>query len=138
MSASRPSPESTGERRRRAGPGFGGLRKAAINPGGTVDAWPKRFWLTLLLLGLCQTADLLTFNMAVRAFGPSGELGPLGLAYEAGGITAVAVAKLGSIFVIMGILAFYPWRRIATRRRLALAIATIGLLGTLTNLLAWM
>jgi hypothetical protein len=98
---------------------------------------PKRFWLSLLLLGLCQVADLLTFNLAVRAFGPSGELGPLGLVYGAGGIAAVALVKLGLIFVAMGILAFYPWRRLATRRRLTLLIAVVGLFGAMTNLLAW-
>ena len=82
-------------------------------------------------------ADLLTFNLAVRQFGISGELGPLGVIYRAAGIAGVTALKLGGIFVVMGILRWYPWRRLATRRRLALVIATIGLLGALTNLLVW-
>jgi hypothetical protein len=137
MSAAQPSP---GARRGRPGPAgtvFGRLRRAAINPGRGVGVSAERFWLTLLVLGLCQVADLLTFNMAVVAFGPARELGPLGMVYQAGGIAAVAFVKLGLVFIIMTALRWYPWRQFATRRRMALLMAVIGVFGALTNLLAW-
>src|SRR3954468_9053276 len=96
----------------------------------------SRFWPTLVLVALCQLADLITFNFAVATFGPSGELGPLGVVYRFGGFWAVAVVKLGLIGVVMTVLARYPWRRVATRRRMALLIAGIGAFGALTNALA--
>lgn len=96
-----------------------------------------RFWFTLLLVGLCQLADLITFNFAVETFGPGGELGPLGLVYRAAGFWGVAIVKLGLIAVVMGVLARYPWQRLATRRRMALVVAGIGVFGALTNVLAF-
>jgi hypothetical protein len=90
-----------------------------------------------VLVALCQLADLITFNVAVGMFGPAGELGPLGLLYRAGGFWAVAVVKIGLIGVVMALLARYPWRRLRTRRRLALVVATIGILGAWTNALAF-
>lgn len=137
MSASHPSPGLTGELWRRVGLTVSSLRKAALNPGRGVGVSSERFWLTLILLGLCQVADLLTFNIAVTAFGASGELGPLGVVYQGGGIAAVAIVKLGLVFVIMTVLRWYPWQRLAARRRMALFVAAIGVIGALTNLLAW-
>ena len=103
----------------------------------SANAAGSRFWFTLLLLALCQLADLITFNFAVETFGPGGELGPLGLVYEAAGFIGVAVVKLGLIAVVMAVLARYPWQRLATRRRMALIVATIGVIGAFTNVLAF-
>ena len=97
-----------------------------------------RFWITLVLLALCQLADLITFSWAVEAYGPAGELGPLGIVYRAGGFWAVAVVKAGLIGIVMLVLARYPWQSLATRRRLALIVAAIGAFGAFTNLLAFM
>jgi len=97
----------------------------------------SRFWPTLLLVALCQLADLVTFNFAVEMFGPSGELGPLGLVYRIGGFWAVAFVKLGLIGIVMAVLARYPWQRLSTRRRLALVVAAIGIVGAWTNTLAF-
>ena len=97
----------------------------------------QRFWPTLLLVVLCQMADLITFNFAVATYGPSGELGPLGMVYRFGGFWAVAVVKLGLIGIVMGILARYPWQRLATRRRIALIVAAIGVFGAFTNVMAF-
>jgi hypothetical protein len=96
-----------------------------------------RFWVTLVLLALCQVADLITFNFAVERFGPSGELGPLGLVYEATGFLGVAIVKLGLIGVVMAVLAKYPWRSLGTRRRMALIVAAIGAFGAFTNVMAF-
>jgi hypothetical protein len=96
-----------------------------------------RFGLTVLLVALCQLADLITFNFAVEMFGPSGELGPLGLVYRAGGFWAVAVVKLGLIAIVMAVLARYPWRSQATRRRMALIVGAVGAIGALTNATAF-
>lgn len=101
------------------------------------DAAAGRFWPMLVLLAICQLADLITFNFAVATFGPSGELGPLGIVYRFGGFWAVAVVKLGLIGIVMTVLARYPWQRLATRRRLALIVAGIGVFGALTNVLAF-
>jgi hypothetical protein len=97
----------------------------------------ERFWPTVLLVIICQLADLFTFNFAVEMFGPSGELGPLGIVYSMGGILAVAVVKLGLIGIVLTVLARYPWRSLATRRRVALVVAGIGVFGALTNVLAF-
>ena len=101
------------------------------------DPAGSRFWPTVLLVVLCQLADLVTFNFAVETFGPSGELGPLGLVYRAGGFWAVAIVKLGLIAAVLAVLARYPWQRLATRRRVALIVAAIGAFGALTNVLAF-
>jgi len=101
------------------------------------DVAGDRFWITLVLVAICQLADLITFNFAVATFGPSGELGPLGLVYRMGGFWAVAVVKLGLIGIVMAVLARYPWQRLATRRRIALIVAAIGVFGALTNVLAF-
>jgi len=101
------------------------------------DASGSRFWPTVLIVVLCQLADLFTFNFAVEMFGPSGELGPLGVVYRFGGFWAVAVVKLGLIGIVLAVLARYPWRSLATRRRIALIIAAIGAFGALTNVLAF-
>jgi hypothetical protein len=97
----------------------------------------SRFWPTLVVLAMCQLADLITFNFAVEMYGPSGELGPLGLVYRAGGFWAVAFVKLGLIGIVTTVLARYPWQRLATRRRLALIVAAIGIVGAWTNTLAF-
>jgi hypothetical protein len=97
----------------------------------------NRFWPMLLLVALCQLADLVTFNSAVEMFGPAGELGPLGLVYRVGGFWAVALIKLGAIGIVLAALARYPWQRLRTRRRLALVVAAIGILGAWTNALAF-
>ena len=136
MSGSHPSPGPGGELRGRFGPMLTAARDVAVNPGGAVGVTRNRFWLTLVILGLCQVADLATFNLAVRAFGPSGELGPLGAVYEAGGIAAVAITKLAVVFAIMTVLRWYPWRRFTTQRRLALLVAVVGLIGAATNIFA--
>jgi hypothetical protein len=96
-----------------------------------------RFGLTVFLVALCQLADLITFNFAVEMYGPSGELGPLGLVYRAGGFWAVAVVKLGLIAIVMAVLARYPWRSQATRRRMALIVGAVGAIGALTNATAF-
>ena len=101
------------------------------------DAAGDRFWITLVLVAVCQLADLITFNLAVATYGPSGELGPLGLVYRIGGFWAVAVVKLGLIGVVMTVLARYPWQRLATRRRIALIVAAIGAFGAFTNVMAF-
>ena len=101
------------------------------------DASGSPFWPTLVLVILAQLADLVTFNFAVETFGPSGELGPLGLVYRAGGFWAVAVVKLGLIGIVMAVLARYPWQRLATRRRIALIVAAIGAFGAFTNVMAF-
>jgi hypothetical protein len=97
----------------------------------------ERFWVTLVLLALCQITDLVTFNFAVERFGASGELGPLGLVYEAVGFWGVAVVKLGLIGVVMAVLARFPWQRLATRRRMALIVGAIGAFGAFTNVMAF-
>ena len=107
-----------------------GSSNAAVIPGG-------HFWLTLLLVAICQIADLVTFNVAVKIFGPSGELGPLGIVYGIGGFWAVAVVKLGIIAVVMVVLTRFPWQRLVTRRRIALFAAGIGVVGAFTNVLAF-
>ena len=96
-----------------------------------------RFWPLLVLLALCQLADLVTFNLAVEEFGPAGELGPMGLLYRIGGFWAVAIVKLGLIGGVMAVLARYPWQRVATRRRVALIVAAIGGFGALTNMVTF-
>jgi hypothetical protein len=102
-----------------------------------VEAVAGPFWLTLLLVVICQLADLVTFNVAVATFGPSGELGPLGLVYRAGGFWAVALVKISLITVVATVLVRYPWQRLRTRRKIALLVGVVGLLGALTNVLAF-
>lgn len=109
---------------------------AGRQPDVAVDAG-DRFWPTMLVLALCQLADLVTFHFAVERFGPSGELGPLGMVYRIGGFGAVAIVKLGLIGGVIAVLVRYPWRRAATRRRIALVVAAIGAFGAFTNVLAF-
>ena len=106
------------------------------SPVGAVAAG-GHFWLTLLLVAICQLADLITFNVAVKIFGPSGELGPLGVLYRMGGFWGVAVVKLGIIAVVMVVLTRFPWQRLVTRRRIALFAAGVGVAGAFTNVLAF-
>src|SRR5262245_46028979 len=75
----------------------------------------RRFWPTMLLVVLCQIADLVTFNLAVEVHGVSGELGPLGVVYRMAGFWGVAVVKLGLIGVVLVVLERYPWQRLSTR-----------------------
>ena len=123
--------------------GFSGSATAtlAASREGSIDAPEtaagQRFWPSMVLVALCQLADLITFNFAVATFGPSGELGPLGLVYRMGGFWAVAVVKLGLIGLVLAVLARYPWQRLATRRRIALIVAVIGVVGAFTNTLAF-
>ncbi len=102
-----------------------------------VEGAAQQFWPTALIVIMAQLADLITFNFAVETFGPSGELGPLGLVYRVGGFWAVAIVKLGLIGAVVAVLARYPWRSLATRRRVALVVAAIGVVGALTNVLAF-
>ena len=97
---------------------------------------PDRYWPTMLVLAVCQMADLVTFHFAVERFGPAGELGPLGLVYRWGGFGAVAVVKICLITGVMAVLVRYPWRRAATPRWIALVVAAIGAFGAFTNVLA--
>jgi hypothetical protein len=110
---------------------------AARDRSSAAAAAGTRFWPTMLLVVICQLADLITFNFAVETYGPSGELGPLGLAYRIGGFWLVAVVKLGLIGIVLAVLDRYPWHRLATRRRIALFVAAIGVFGALTNVLAF-
>lgn len=96
-----------------------------------------RVWLTMIVLALCQLADLFTFHFAVERFGPEGELGPLGMVYRIGGFGAVAIVKLGLISGVMAVLLRYPWRRAATRHWIGLVVAAIGAFGAFTNVLAF-
>ena len=102
----------------------------------SIDAVIKRPMLTFLLLAAAQFVDLFTFGLAVDKWGPSGELGPLGLVYAHAGIFAVAIVKIGIVAIVLTVLARYPWQRAATPRRLALIVATIGVFGAFTNVAA--
>lgn len=112
---------------------------SSVDPSAPVASLPVggHFWLTLLLVALCQLADLITFNVAVKIFGPSGELGPLGRLYGIGGFWAVAVVKLGIVGIVMIVLTRFPWQRLVTRRRIALIAAGVGVVGAFTNVLAF-
>lgn len=112
------------------------VQDRAIESDGASRAAGTRFWPTLLLVALCQIADLITFSFAVVEHGPEGELGPLGLVYRAGGIWAVALVKLGIVGIVLAILSRYRWQRPATRRHVALIIAIIGVFGAFTNVIA--
>ena len=90
---------------------------------------------TLLLAVTAQLADLATFGVAARAFGPAGEIGPLGTLYRVWGFDAVAFAKVLGLAAMLLVLDYYA-RRIGGGRRLALLIAVVGLFGALTNLVA--
>jgi hypothetical protein len=113
------------------------VRDRAIASDGASRASGTRFWPTLLLVALCQIADLITFSFAVAEHGPQGELGPLGLVYRAGGFWAVALVKLGIVGIVLAILSRYPWQRMATRRHVALIVAIIGVFGAFTNVFAF-
>jgi len=112
------------------------IRAAASDGVDSGAASAARFWPTMLLVVLCQVADLVTFNLAVDMHGPGGELGPLGLVYRAGGFWAVAAVKLGLIGIVLAVLDRYPWQRVGTRRKVALFVAAVGIFGALTNVLA--
>ena len=89
---------------------------------------------TLALLVLAaQLADLAMMGLAVRAQGIGGELGPLGALYVAGGFGAVALAKCAAIGAAALILA-----RLSPRyqRPLALLVATVGVFGAASGLVA--
>ena len=91
---------------------------------------------SMLLVVLCQLADLITFDLAVQLHGSGGELGPLGFVYHLGGFWAVAAVKLGLIAVVLTVLARYPWGSERVQRNLAVAVAAIGIAGACTNVLA--
>ena len=118
--------------------------------------------LTLLVVA-AQLADVATFGLAVRAQGIGGESGigivaPMVPLYEWGGFGAVALAKVAAIVVVLAILAAYDRRTAAlaqsverrveaaevagsrpaggTTRTLALAVATVGVFGAATGLVA--
>jgi hypothetical protein len=86
--------------------------------------------LLVLLVVASQLADVATFGLAVRAQGIGGELGPLAGLYTSGGFGAVALAKCAAIGVALAILA-----RLRSRR-LALLVATVGVFGAATALVA--
>ncbi len=108
-----------------------------LPPRTRVEIGREAFWLTLLLVLLAQMADLITFRFTVQVFGASGELGPLGALYTVGGFWAVALVKLSMISLVIAILSRYPWRRFAVRRRMALIVASFGIFGALTNVMAF-
>jgi hypothetical protein len=89
--------------------------------------------LLVLLVVASQLADVATFGLAVRAQGIGGELGPLAGLYTSGGFGAVALAKCAAIGVAALILL-----RLSPRyqRPLALLVATVGVFGAATGLVA--
>jgi hypothetical protein len=135
MAAQERQPRPTYEVPRALIQGFG---RDDRSEGPTVAAnQATRFWPTMLLVVLCQVADLISFNLAVEMHGAGGELGPLGIVYQLGGFWAVAVVKLGIIAIVLTVLERYPWQRLSTRRNLALFVAGIGIFGAITNVLAF-
>jgi hypothetical protein len=92
--------------------------------------------LPLLLLVVCQIADLVTFTLAVSVHGPAHESGPLRFVYQDGGLMTVAVLKVTGALLSAVVLALHPWRNLATPRRLALLSAAVGAFGAFTNVWA--
>ncbi len=90
--------------------------------------------LGILLLVLAQLTDLATFALAVRAYGPGPEIGPLGRIYELGGLPAVALMKIGGIGLMLALIGGWA-RRTGGGRWLILAAAWTGVFGAATN--AW-
>jgi hypothetical protein len=117
---------------------FRGFGRGSGSAGQALSAGADtRFWPTMLLVALCQIADLVTFNIAVEMHGAGGELGPLGIVYRLAGFWGVAAVKLGLIGIVLAVLERYPWQRLSTRRNLALFVAGIGVFGAVTNVLAF-
>jgi len=90
--------------------------------------------LGIALLVLAQLTDLVTFALAVHAYGAGPEIGPLGRAYELGGFPAVAAAKLVGVALMLVLIAGWA-RRTGGGRWLVLAAAWTGVFGAATN--AW-
>ena len=90
----------------------------------------------LLVLAAAQVLDLVTFAFAVDKWGIQGELGPLGMVYEAAGYWAVAAVKVATIAVVMLAMVGFRWQNSATPWRLGLIAAAIGAFGAATNVAA--
>jgi hypothetical protein len=90
----------------------------------------------LLVLAAAQLLDLVTFAFAVDKWGIQGELGPLGMVYEAAGYWAVAAVKVATIAVVMLAMVAFRWQKPATPWRLGLIAAAIGAFGAATNVAA--
>ena len=107
-----------------------------IAPGARFLDTAQRMWLPLLLLVVCQVADLVTFSVAVGIHGPSRETGPLRFVYENGGLITLAALKVSGAVISALVLALHPWRSLVTPRRLALLSAAVGVFGACTNIAA--
>ena len=88
--------------------------------------------LELLLVVAAQLADLVTFGIAARLVGPSGEIGPLRSVYLNGGFGALTAAKLLALGAMLCVIALYA-RFVGRPRRLALLAAAAGIFGAATN-----
>ncbi len=87
----------------------------------------------VLLVVAAQLADLALFGLAVPRVGIGAEIGPFRVLYVAGGFGAVAMAKGAAIGATVLILA-----RLSARyqRPLALLVATVGVVGAASGLVA--
>lgn len=92
----------------------------------------------LAALAAAQLLDLVTFAFAVERWGIQGELGPLGLVYQAAGYWAVAAIKVSMIVLVMLAMTLYRWQSSATPWRIGLVAAAIGAFGAATNVAALM
>jgi hypothetical protein len=90
----------------------------------------------LLVLAAAQALDLVTFAFAVARWGIQGELGPLGMVYEAAGYWAVAAVKIATIAGVMLAMVAFRWQNEATPWRLGMIAAAIGTFGAASNVLA--
>lgn len=90
----------------------------------------------LVVLALAQLLDLVTFAFAVEKWGIQGELGPLGLVYEAAGYWAVATVKTVTIALVMLAMVSVRWQNAATPWRVGIIAAAIGAFGAATNVAA--
>jgi hypothetical protein len=107
-----------------------------IKPGARFLDTAQRMWLPLVLLLICQVADLVTFSLAVGVHGASRETGPLRFVYENGGLITLAALKVSGAVISALVLALHPWRSLVTPRRLALLSAAVGVFGACTNIAA--
>lgn len=92
----------------------------------------------LIVLAAAQLLDLVTFAYAVDKWGIQGELGPLGMVYEAAGYWAVAAVKIATIGLVMLAMVAFRWQNSATPWRIGLVAAAIGAFGAATNVAALM
>jgi len=90
----------------------------------------------LAVMALAQVLDLATFAFAVDRWGIQGELGPLGLVYQAAGYWAVAAVKAGMIGLVMAAMVLFRWQRRSTPWQIGIVAAAIGAFGAATNVAA--